>query len=164
MLRRDVSVSIRDEAGHLIALLFHPFAAFQHGAVLHRCGDNVASHMAVLPAGGLDGPVVALGAAGGEIEPLRFAAQGSGHGPAPVLYPLFHIQPHLILGTGIAELLRQHLIHGVRNFPWYRGGGGVVQIDHIEYSFCWGLLSAENQRIIKAYFLIIMRTEQSRKA
>ena len=84
----------------------------------------------VLPAGGLDGPVVPLGAAGGEKQLPAFTAQRLGHCPAPEFHFLFHLQPHGVLGAGVSEVLREHGVHGVCHGPGYRGGGCVVEIDH----------------------------------
>ena len=130
LLRRDAAPSVGGEIRHLIALLFHPAAGFQDGAVLHGGGDDVAAQVAVVPAGRLDGPVVPLRAAGGEKQPPGVAAQGLRHGFPPGLHLLFHVQPQRVLGAGVAEAFRQNGVHGVRHLPGHRRGGGVVQIDH----------------------------------
>ena len=139
LLCRDIAFAVGSDAGYLIALLLHPLAALQHGAVLHSGGDDVAAQMAVLPAGCLDGPVVALRAAGGEKQLLRLTAQGVRHGFPPALHLLFHVQAQLVLRAGIAELIRQNFIHGVRYLPGDGGGGSVVQINHRDNSFSWDL-------------------------
>ena len=102
----DAAGVLGADVGHLIALLGHPLAAFQYGVVLDGGGDDVAAQVAVLVRDGLDGPVVALGAAGGEIELLCFAPQGGGHGPAPLLHAALHGKACLILGAGVSKLLR----------------------------------------------------------
>ena len=140
----NIAVLVRQELGDLPALLLQLLAAVENGVVLHGGGDNVAAHMAVLPAGGGDSPVVRLRAAGGEEQLLGFAANGPGDDRPPVLYPAVHLLAQGILGAGIAELLRQHGIHSVRHFLGDRRGGGVIQINHKNLL----LLNRENQRIM----------------
>ena len=77
--------------------------------------------------------------AGGEIQLLCLAAHGTGHGFPPALHLLFHVSSQLVLGAGVAELVRQNLIHGIRHFPGNGGGGGVIQINHRDNSFSWDL-------------------------
>ena len=132
LLRSDGAVLGRSQVGDLVPLPLHPAAGLQHGAVLHGGGDDVASHVAVLPAGGGDGPVVRLRAAGGEEQLPGVTAQGAGDGTAPGFHPALHLQPHGILGAGVAELPGEHLVHGIRHRPGDGRGGGVVQIDHME--------------------------------
>ena len=129
-LRRDVPLTVGSHVGDLIALLGEPLAGLEDGAVLHGGSDDVLPHPAILPEGGLDGPVVPLGAAGGEAESLRWAVQGVRHGLPPGGHPLRHGPAQGVLGAGVAELLRQDLIHGVRHRAGQRRGGGVVQVDH----------------------------------
>ena len=156
LLRGDGAVLGRGQVGDFVPLPLHPPAAFQHRAVLHGGGDDVFPDMAVLPAGGGDGPVVRLRAAGGEEQLPGITVQGAGDGAAPGLHPALHLQPQGILGAGIAELLRQHLIHSVRHRPGHGGGGGVVQIDHERISpYSWALPNDENYSIIKARLNII---------
>ena len=130
LLRRDVTIGVGGHIGHFVALALQPAAALDDGAVLHSGGDDMAAYPAVLPTGGGDGPVVCLCAAGGEKQRLGVAANRLGDDGAPGAHPALHLQAHGILGTGIAELLGEHLIHGVRHFTGYGGGGGVIQIDH----------------------------------
>ena len=144
-LSGEVALGVGGEICHLAAVLLGPAAGLHHGAVLHGGGDDVAAQVAVLPQGGPDGPVVALGAAGGEEERLGVAAQGTGDGPAPDGHLLFHLQAHGILGAGIGELLGQNGVHGIRHRPGHRGGGGVVQIDHGKTPFLGGCSTAHFQ-------------------
>ena len=120
LLCANVAGLVGLEIRHLIALLLQRPAGLQHGAVLHSGGDDMAAYMAVLPQGGLNGPVVALRAAGGKVQLLRLAAH---HHPLGLL-------SHGILGGGIAELLRQHAVHLIGNSLGHRGGSGVIQINH----------------------------------
>ena len=130
LLHSDIAVPPRLQAGDLIALLRQPSARLQHGAVLHSGGDDVLALVPVLPQGGLYRPVVAFRAAGGEIQAFRLAAQRPGDDGAPALHSGFHLHAHGILGGGVAELLRQHLIHGIGHGAGHRRGGGIVEIDH----------------------------------
>ena len=150
LLRGDPAVLVRGEIRHLAPLPLQPFAALQHGAVLHRRGDDVVSNVPVLPHGGPEGPVVPLGAAGGEKQAVRRAVQKSGHGLPPALRPLFHLASKGVLGAGVSVLLRQDLIHGVRHGPGDGGGGGVVQIDHVAKTPFGDLLKRRDSSIISA--------------
>ena len=129
-LRRDVPLAVGLHIRHLTALLGEPLAGLQNSAVLHRRRDNVPARPAILPEGGLDGPVVPLGAAGGEAQGFRRAVQGVRHSLPPGGNPLRHLPAYGVLGAGVAKPLRQHLIHGVGHLPGHRGGGGVVQVNH----------------------------------
>ena len=87
LLRREGAVLSRDKIRHLVSLPLHPAAGFQHGAVLHCGGNDVAAQVAVLPAGGGDSPVVRLRAAGGEEQLLGPTAQCVRHGLPPDFHP-----------------------------------------------------------------------------
>ena len=59
---------VHRQVGDLEALLFQLLAGVQHGVVLDLRGDDV---VALIPAGvgrAADGPIVALGAAAGEVD------------------------------------------------------------------------------------------------
>ncbi len=129
----NIALLIRPQICHLIPLALHPAAALQHGAVLHGGGDDVFSHMAVLPAGGGNGPVIPLGAAGGKVHSLYITSQSSRHDLPPALHLSFHLQPYGILAAGIAEPVYQHLVHGVRHGAGHGRGSGVVQINHVAH-------------------------------
>ena len=74
------------------------------------------------------GKVVALAAAGGEVQLLCLAAQGAGHGGAG------GVQGFLAPGTGgiqagrVGPVLPHGLVDDIRHFRGHDGGGGVVQI------------------------------------
>ena len=135
LLCRYVTGAVGLEIGHLIALLLQPFARLQNGAVLHGGGDDMATCVAAVPHGGVDGPVVALRAAGGEEKPLRLAAHRLGHGAAAALHQRFGLLSQGVLGGGVAKLCCQYLQHRLRRFGGDRGGGGVIQIVHKDTSF-----------------------------
>ena len=128
----DIAVPSWLQIGDLIPLLGQQLAGLQNGAVLHGGGDDVSAPVPVLPQGGLYGPVVALRAAGGEVQALRGAAQRPGDDGPPALHGFFHLHPYGVLGGGIAEVRRQHLVHGVGHGFGHRRGGGVIKIDHRE--------------------------------
>ena len=156
LLRREGAVLSRDKIRHLVSLPLHPAAGFQHGAVLHCGGNDVAAQVAVLPAGGGDSPVVRLRAAGGEEQLLGPTAQCVRHGLPPDFHPALHLQPHGVLGAGVAELFGEHLIHGIRHRPGNGRSGGVVQINHEKRSPCsWALPNSKNYSIIETHQVII---------
>ena len=132
----NVAVLIRQDGRDLPALLLQLLAAVEDGVVLHGGGDDVAAHMAVLPAGGPDGPVVTLGAAGGKEKLVCFAAYGFGDHSPPILHAAAHFLSEGILCVGVGVLFCQHGVHGVRHSLGDRRGGGVVQIDHKKSSSC----------------------------
>ena len=130
LLHRNMAGLVGLEVCHLIPLLLQRAAGLQHGAVLHAGGDDVAAHMAVLPQGGLNGPVVAFRTAGGKVQLLRLAAHCLGDNGATSLHQLLGLLPHRVLGGGIAELLRQHTVHFIGHRLRNGRGGGVIQINH----------------------------------
>ena len=130
LLGGDVAGHVWFEIRHLTALLLQRAAGLQHGAVLHGGGDDMAARMAVLPQGGLNGPVVALRAAGGEVQFPGLAAHRTRDNGPVALHHLLGLLPHGILGGGIAELLRQHAVHFIGNSLGHRGSGGMIQINH----------------------------------
>ena len=130
LLCGDVAGLVGLKIRHLVPLLLQCPAGLQHGAVLHGGGDDMLTRMAILPQGGLNGPVVALGAAGGKVQFFRLAAHRTGDsGPIALHHPL-GLLSHGILGGGIAELLRQHAVHFIGNSLGHRSGGGMIQINH----------------------------------
>ena len=133
LLRRHMAGFVRGQVRHLVPLLLQQLTRLQHGAVLHGGGDDVPPGVAALPHGGGDGPVVGLGAAGGEVQVLRPAPQGPGDNGPALLHQSLGLPAQGILGGGVAELLRQHLIHGVRHGPGHRRGGCVIQINHMRF-------------------------------
>ena len=133
LLRRHMAGFVRGQVRHLVPLLLQQLTRLQHGAVLHGGGDDVPPGVAALPHGGGDGPVVRLRAAGGEVQVLRPAPQGPGDNGPALLHQSLGLPAQGILGGGVAELLRQHLIHGVRHGPGHRRGGCVIQINHMRF-------------------------------
>ena len=142
--RGDIAVPVRGEIGDGIALLLKPAARLKHRAVLDGGGDDVPSDMAVLMRGKAERPVVALRAAGGEVQLVRLAAERGGDHRAVALQPLFRGGAVGILRAGVAAALQQHVVHRVRHLARDGRGGGVVEIDHSEAFLSLHLQSSEN--------------------
>ena len=124
----DIALPVRGEISDLIPPALQLAAGLQHGGVLIGGGDDVLALPAVKVGCAEDGPVVPLGAAGGENKLLRGAAQGGGHIGPPLLHLSGGLAADLILGGGVAPAL----LHG-RGGGLYRlrpdgSGGGVIQI------------------------------------
>ena len=102
LLRGDIPLTVGREIGDGIALLLQLTARLEHGAVLHGGGDDVLSDAAVLVGGKADGPVVALRAAGGEVQLVRLAAERGGDDRAVRLQTLFRGGAVGILRAGVA--------------------------------------------------------------
>ena len=77
-----------------------------------------------------NGPVVALGAAGGEHQLSRRAAQGVGNLLAAAVQKLLGLPAQRIGGAGIAEALRHGGKRRLRRLRADPGGGGVIKIVH----------------------------------
>ena len=102
LLRGDIPLTVGREIGDGIALLLQLFTRLKHGAVLHGGGDDVLSDAAVLVGGKADGPVVALRAAGGEVQLVRLAAERGGDDRAVHLQTLFRGGAVRVLRAGVA--------------------------------------------------------------
>ena len=164
LFHSDMAGAVRLQVRDLVPLLCQPAARLQHGAVLHGGGDDVLAGVASLPDGGLYGPVVRFRAAGGEIQALRRAVQRPGDHGAPALHGLFHLLPRGILGGGIAEVMGQHIVHGVSHSGGYRRGGGIIQIDHgknLSISWTGGLATGGSIQYNKALPLDCYRGDKS---
>ena len=126
----DVPLAVRPEVGHLIALALQRLAGLQHRGVLDGGGDDVLPLPLSQLRGGLNGPVVALGAAGGEHHLLRGAAQSPGHVGTPLLHPCGRLAAQGVAGGGVAPALAHGLHRRLDGLRPHRGGGRVVQIMH----------------------------------
>ena len=121
-----VAAPIRLEVGHLIPLGGQDLHRLQHGGVLDGGGDDVPSLPPSILCGGPDGPVVPLGAAGGEDQLLRRAAQAAGHGGAVLLQRGGGGLPQGIPGGGVAVPLSHGLQGGPGGLRTHPGGGGII--------------------------------------
>ena len=118
------------QVGDLKALLFQRLGAVQNGMVLKCGGDEVlfalggpAAHAA------LQGPVIGLGAAGGEVDLARLGIQGGGHLAAGLFHGGAGGTPDGINAAGVAVVLHQPRGHGLQHGRRDRGGGGVIGVN-----------------------------------
>ena len=118
------------EIGHLEAARLEPLHRMEDGVVLDGGRDDVPSALAETLSRAGNGPVVGLGAAGGEKDALRLRAQCLRDLRAGGLQALFGVDPERVDGRGIAPGAGQQLGHGIdADLRWLRRGG-IVQIDH----------------------------------
>ena len=129
-LRGDGAVLFRLQARDLEAPGFQLVQAFAHGVVLYQGGDHVLPPAFHGLRTAENGPVVALGAAGGEHQLSRGAAQRVGNLFAALVQQLFGLPAQGIGGAGIAEALRHGGKCRLRRLRADAGGGGIVQIVH----------------------------------
>ena len=130
---------VHRQVSHLKALLFQPGAGMQHRVMLDGAGDDV---VALIPSGegrALDGPVVALGAAGSEVDFLGLGADGPSHLPAGGIHGAAGVAAGGVDAGGVAEALGKVGQHGLQHFGRNGGGCRVVKINsvHGHDSFVW---------------------------
>ena len=142
----DAALPIRLEIGHLVTLTLQVPAGLQHGGVLNGGGDDVLALPAVQLHTPADGPVVALGAAGGKIHLLGGTAQSTGHRLPVGLHPLGGLSAQRIAGGGVAKVL-QGLHHGLHGLGGDGGGGGIIEV-------------SDGHRYRPSYINIIFANEQ----
>ena len=136
LLRVDGPPGVGLQPGHLPSFLFQGPDGFQHRTVFDGGGDDVFPLPAAVFHSGTDGPVVALGAAGGEEELLGGAAQGLCHVGAVGLQSTGGLCGLGIAGGGVEIALGHGLRRGLGRLGPDPGGGGVVQIcGHASTSF-----------------------------
>ena len=94
--------------------------------VFHGSGDDMLSPLAKAFDGAENGPVVGLGAAGGEEHPVRFRTHGSSHRMAgnSQLPPGFDAEG--IQGGGVGPVFGQCFGHGLHSLGTGLGGGRIV--------------------------------------
>ena len=130
VLRRDAAQGIGLQVGHVEAPLLQLFHGMEHRVMLHGGGDNVLAPLAEALNGGENGPVVRFGAAGGEKDPVRRRTHGLSHLlPAAAQEPR-RLHAQVVLGAGVAPVLRQGFCNGLHGLLAGLCGGGVVQVDH----------------------------------
>lgn len=128
-LHRHRAARIRRKARDLVAPALQLVERFAHGVVFGHGADDVSAPGGGGPGAGEQGPVVRLGAAGGEGELLRLAAEAEGELPACGVEQLFRFAPARVRGAGVAVLLRHHPVCHVCGLGTDPGSGRVVQID-----------------------------------
>ena len=129
-IQGDTSQGIRLEVGHIEALGFQLLHAVQDGMVLNGGGDDVFVLLAIPFGGAENGPVVGLGATGGEEDPVRLRAHSGGHGvPGGPEVP-GGVDAEAVQGAGIAPVFRQGFCNGLHSLSTGLRGGRIVKIDH----------------------------------
>ena len=129
VLRRDPALPVGLETGHRPALALQGLDGLQHSGVLNGSGNDMTAPPPPMLHRGLDGPVVPLGAAGGEKDLLRRAAQGLSHNGPAFLQPLSGLLAEGVACGRIAECGGHLLQSGLRGLRADGSGSGVVQID-----------------------------------
>ena len=128
LLQGDIPLPVGAEVGHLIPLPLQLPAGLQHRGVLNGGGDDVAPTALSQLHRPPDGPVVPLGAAGGEEHLLRPAAQAGGHISAPAGHTVCRLTAQGIAGGGVAPPLCHGLHRRLDRLRADRGGGRIVKI------------------------------------
>ena len=128
--QRNAALAVGLEVGDLKALVLQLLHGVEDGVVLHTGRDDVLVLFAEPLGGAEQGPVVGLGAAGGEEHPVRLCAHGGGHLHPGGPQELRHIDAETIEGAGIAPVFRHGGCHRRHSLGTGLRGGGIVQIDH----------------------------------
>ena len=128
-LRMHQPELVHRQIGDFKALLFQLLAGVQHGVVLDLRGDDV---VALIPAGvgrAADGPIVALGAAAGEVDLRTLRAQRRRHLPARPVQRRQRLAAKAVYARGIAVDIAKVGLHGLKHRLDDPRGGRVVHID-----------------------------------
>ena len=124
---------VRGEAGDLIAAAFQLVERLAYGVVLREGTDDVAALGARGKGAGEQRPVVGLGAAGGEHQLLRLAAEAEGDlAPCSVEHAL-GLTPPRVRGARVAVDLRHNFVCHVSGLGTDPRRGRIVQIDVQKY-------------------------------
>ena len=123
------ALGVHRQVGHLIALLFQVLGRVEDGVVLDGGGNDVPALLLTELRHPAQGPVVGLGAAGGEIELLRPGVQTGGDvRPGGFQIGLGLLTKGVETG-GIAISLLQMGHHSGQRSGGKPGGGGVIGIE-----------------------------------
>ena len=134
LVRGDDAVLVDGQVGDLIALLLEALERVEHGVVLEGGGDDVAFALGRAQAGaGADGVVVALAAAGGEVDLLGVRAQQRRHAAPGVTEGFLGPLPQLVEAGGVAPGVLGGLHHDLQGVGAQLGGGRVVSVDHCSF-------------------------------
>ena len=134
------TVLIRLQARDFPALRLQQVEALSHRVVLDERGNNMPARTLRRLGPAEQGPVVALGAAGGKDQLLRGAAQRVRHGGARRGEQLRRLAPLGVGGAGVA-VEKRHRLHGrLRRLRADSGGRGVVKIVFHLSSSLWRVL------------------------
>ena len=118
--------AVRLEVGDFEALGLQILHGIQNGMVLHGGGDDVLTPLAQPLDGGLQSPVVGLGAAGGEVHPVGLCTQSGGYGMAGTAQSFRGIKAKAIQGAGIGPVFGEGSGYGLHRFLTGLGGGRIV--------------------------------------
>ena len=119
------------QIGDLVALLLQALEGVEHGVVLKGGGDDVALILGrPQPGAGADCLVVALAAAGGEVDLLGLCAQDLRHARPGIVQGLLGGLPQAVEAGGVAPQLRRRFGHDLEGPGTHPRGGRVVSIYH----------------------------------
>ena len=123
---------VRLDKHRLKALFPQTLHRLQNGGVLKGGGDHPLAPAALGMGCAEYGPVVALGAARGEVEVLPLAADECCRRFGCLLHEQVALQPQIIEGRRVAIMLPHHLGNIVDDPVIHLCGGTVVQIDLLQ--------------------------------
>ena len=122
----DVSGPVRPQIGHVVPLPLQFPQGLQHGGMLDGGGDDMLSLPPSVLHGPPDRPIVPLGAAGGEHQLLRQAAQGVRHRGPVRAEPLRGLCAESIPRGRIPKCLRHDLQRRLSRLRTHPRGGRIV--------------------------------------
>ena len=133
---------------HLEAFLFQGLQGVENGVVLKAGGDNVLFPFSRTEAGaGVEGLVVALGAAGGKIDlSCRGSPQTGGNTLAGFFHRLARLLPEAVEARGVAVFFRKPWEHGVKGEAADACGRRIVRVN--KHSL---VLLYQNLRPVQSY-------------
>ena len=131
-LRGDDAMLVRLYKHRVEALLAQALHRLQHRGVLEGGSDHPLAPAALGMGGAEHCPVVALGAARGEVEILPPAADERCRRLGGLLHEQVALQPQIIEGRRVAIMLPHHLGDIVDDPVVHLCGGAVVQIDLLQ--------------------------------
>ena len=96
--RVHAAVFVDRQVRHLKAVLLEPAARMQHGVMLDNRGNDMVAFFLMRESRALDGPVIALGTAAGEINFILICADRRGNLLAGVIERLVRLAPVIVNG------------------------------------------------------------------
>ena len=146
LLGPDNAVFVDRQVGDSEALLFQCLAGVQHRVVLESGSDDMGLALFLHGVGrALNGPVVAFGAAAGEVDFPGLGAQAAGHGLAGLFQGLFGLLAQGVQAGGVAIHFLIKGQHGLQHLGSDSGGGGVVRVN-LSAHVCSSFLSVTGKR------------------
>ena len=118
------------QAGNFKAALLQQVETAADGIVLGHRADDMRSLALHALGAGEQGPVVALGAAGGEDQLCRAAAQRRCHRSTGTVEELFGFPAGGVGGTRVSKLLGHGEKRRLRGFRADLRGGGIIEVVH----------------------------------